>query len=976
MTKELSSRATPPRRRTGRVTTLICCLLLVWPSSGLQPATALARNTLAGFEPPQQNTGGACAAGANADARQLDPGMVIERELAGAQTHSYLVAASAGQFLRMVIDQRGIDVEATVCAPDGKQVARVDRPNGSTGPEAVSILSDQTGTFILRVKSLERAAPAARYQVSIAEQRAPRAGDDTRVEAERAVSEGEALRSRGKLDALRAAVEKFDLARSLWHSLGEMYEEALALYGLGWSHSEIGAHGMVKFPIPVHRLRWNYESRVEHQTAINCFARALALMKQVGNRHGQAIAHAGLAWPQLYLDLTQEAIGSFESADQLFREAANVRGEAIALYGIGWVHAIRGEDAKALASFLQSLPLRQASRDRKGEAITLAGISRALNRLGRNQEAVGYAERALTIFTELRDAHGQASTYAILGWIYHALEKPQQALELFEKALGMRREAKDRTGEANSLYGIARVHSQQGDLAGAVERMREVLAIVEPLRERGDSTELRTYYFAHVQEYYEFYIDLLMRLSRLNPGGNHVEAALAAHERARARELLAILSEAGDINPGTGTALSQPLDAAQIKALLDGDTLLLEYALGEERSYVWLVSNKDVRGYDLPKRSELEAQTLKLYNLYTARNQRKPDETEARWGARVEQADRQYAAEAATLSRLLLGPFAAKLKAKRLVIVADGALQLIPFAALPILSPKPADGPLILHHELVSLPSASVLSVLRREVAARVQAPLTLAVLADPVFSADDPRVRRPAGSRGRVEAAEVRDSGGQVAARASWDWGRETTDVAAGGALRRLLGTRWEAQQIASLLPEGERLLALDFGASRARALGTGLAQYRIIHFATHALINDSNPAASTVALSQVDEQGRRQDGSLTLHDINQLKLRADLVVLSACRTGLGRDVRGEGVRGLAGGFMNAGVPRVVVSLWPVNDRATAEFMARFYRLMLSGHGISPAAALREVQKQMLNDLRWRPAYFWAPFVIQGEWR
>jgi CHAT domain-containing protein len=129
-------------------------------------------------------------------------------------------------------------------------------------------------------------------------------------------------------------------------------------------------------------------------------------------------------------------------------------------------------------------------------------------------------------------------------------------------------------------------------------------------------------------------------------------------------------------------------------------------------------------------------------------------------------------------------------------------------------------------------------------------------------------------------------------------------------------------------------------------------------------------------VVLSQVDDSGARQDGSLTLHDINKLKLRADLVVLSACKTGLGRDIKGEGMRGLAGGFMDAGVPRVVVSLWPVNDKVTAEFMVRFYRLMLNGRGMSAAAALREVQIQMLKDERWRPTYFWAPFVIQGEWR
>jgi CHAT domain-containing protein len=966
------------RKNLKRLTRLMCCILGVWLNVLLSAGTCFAADaTAAGVESPSRSGSSACVPATDAEVRQLDAGTMLERELGGGQNHSYRINVSPGQFLRVIVDQRGIDIVATICAPDGKQIAKVDRPNGAHGPEAISILSDQEGLFILQVRSLEKATPVARYQVRIAEQRNHMPGDDIRIEAEKSMSEGEVLRSRGKLETLRAAVEKFELARTLWHSLNEPYEVALSLYGLGWSHSEIGSHGMVKFPIPVHRLRWSYESRSEHERAIDCFNLSLALMRQLGDGHGQALAQAGLAWPQLYLDLNKEALESFESAYQLFRTAGNIRGEAIALYGLGWINAVHGEDLKALDNFLKSLPLRQASKDRKGEAITLAGISRVQNRLGRNQEAADSADRALAIFSELRDAHGQASTYYTLGWINYSSGRPQPALEFFEKALGMRREAKDSTGEANSLYGIARVHNRQGNLAEALKRMEEVLGIIEPLRAKGESGDLRTYYFAYVQEYYEFYIDLLMRLNRINRNGSYAESALAAHERARARELLAILAEAGDISPSTGEAFSRPLEAAEIKGLLDDDnTLLLEYALGEEMSYVWLVSQTAVRGYEITKRAEIEARARKLYHLFTARNQRSPGEKETQRRDRIEQADRQYAEEAAALSRLLLGPIAAELGVKRLVIIAEGALQIIPFGALPSPSTKSGGRPLILDHEIVSLPSASVLSALRHEVAGRAPAPLTLAMLADPVFTADDPRVRRVADSQTKSAPPQIKDFAKPGSRLASWNPRNETTEIATSLGLRRLLGTRWEGQQIASLIPDGERLLALDFGASRARALSAELRQYRIIHFATHALINDADPAASTVVLSQVDEQGRPQDGALSLHDIYQLKLRADLVVLSACRTGLGQDVKGEGMRGLTGGFMHAGVPRIVVSLWPVNDQVTAEFMVRFYRLMLSGRRMSPAAALREVQTQMLKDERWQSPYFWAPFIVQGEWR
>jgi CHAT domain-containing protein len=915
----------------------------------------------------------ACAVEADADAHTLDPGTVIERELGGEQSHLYKIEVSANQFLRVIVDQRGIDVSATICAPDDAQAAKVDSPNGAYGPEEISILTEQAGgTFTLQVKSLEKGAPSARYQVRIAERRDRRPGDETRVDAEKALSEGEAERARGKPEHLRVAVEKFELARTLWHSLDEPYEEALALYGAGWSHSEIGSHGMVKFPIPVYRLRWSYESRGEHESAIDCFKRSLAIMMQLNDKHGQAIDLAGLGWPELYLGRNAEALDSFDGAYQLFRDAGNIRGQAIVLYGRGWVNAVQGEDAKALDAFKQSLPLRQAAKDRKGEAITLAGMSRVQNRLGRSQDAVTSAESALAIFDELRDAHGRASTYSILGWINYSLGRPQHALEFFDKSLGIRKEAKDGTGEANSLYGIARVLEQQGDLPQALQKMQDVINLVEPLRGKGETTDLRTYYFANVQEYYEFYIDLLMRLSSSSQGGKYVGDALAAHERARARELLAILAEVGDVNTSADAALSQPLDEAEIESLLDDDdTLLLEFSLGEERSYAWVVSRAGVRGYEISKKAEVEAAALKLYNLFTARNQKKPGESEARRRARVEQADDQCVAAAAALSRALFGAVAPALGKKRLVVVSEGALQLIPFGALP--APVTGGRPLGLDHEIVSLPSASVLSALRHEIAGRAPAPLTLAVLADPVFSSDDPRVRHTADGANSFDSTEVR---GPDRVRVSAGDVDKAVEVKTGLGLSRLLGTRWEGQQIASLIPERERLLALDFSASKARALSAELKQYRIIHFATHAFINDTDPAASYVALSQVDEQGRPLDGSLSLHDIYQLRLNADLVVLSACKTGLGHDVRGEGIRGLAGGFMRAHVPRVVVSLWPVNDRVTAEFMVRFYRLMLGGRGLSAPAALKEVQAEMLRDKRWQSPYFWAPFVIQGEWR
>jgi len=280
--------------------------------------------------------------------------------------------------------------------------------------------------------------------------------------------------------------------------------------------------------------------------------------------------------------------------------------------------------------------------------------------------------------------------------------------------------------------------------------------------------------------------------------------------------------------------------------------------------------------------------------------------------------------------------------------------------------------PLLLEHEIVTAPSASVLAVLRREVAGRQPAPKSVAVLADPVFKNDDPRINRsqmrdePAlASQATVRRSELASASGIE--RSARESGLDD--------FSRLRFTRLEAEAIAQFAPKQNRLTALDFVASRETAQSAQLSQYRIVHFATHGLLNSQRPELSGIVLSLVDERGRTQDGFLRLHEIYNLKLNADLVVLSACQTALGKEVRGEGLIGLTRGFMYAGSPRVVSSLWRVDDRATAELMKRFYSGMLKD-GLRPAAALRTAQVSMLKEKRWSSPHYWAAFTLQGEWR
>jgi CHAT domain-containing protein len=310
---------------------------------------------------------------------------------------------------------------------------------------------------------------------------------------------------------------------------------------------------------------------------------------------------------------------------------------------------------------------------------------------------------------------------------------------------------------------------------------------------------------------------------------------------------------------------------------------------------------------------------------------------------------------------------AMQLQQKRLVVVSDGALQYIPFAALP--APNNPRMPLIVAHEIVNTPSASVLAVLRQEASQRKQPPKTVVVIADPVFSRNDARV-------GRTQAHDSParpKSENAVAAQLSAHLARSVSDVGL-SRLPRLGFSRREADAILATVPAGMGTKLVDFQASRANATKSNLANYRIVHFATHGLLDSTHPELSGLVLSLVDQDGKPQNGFLDLQDIYNLNLPADLVVLSACETALGTDIKGEGLVGLTRGFMYAGATRVIASLWKVDDVATSELMRSFYKSMQQG--LPPAAALRHAQIEMRAQKRWALPYYWAGFQLQGEWK
>ncbi len=707
------------------------------------------------------------------------------------------------------------------------------------------------------------------------------------------------------------------------------------------------------------------------------------------------------------------------------RATGNKAGEARTLNNIGRVYSDLGEKQQALEYYNQSLPLTRVTGDKLGEAVTLNNIGRVYSDLGEKQKALEYLNQSLPLTRETGDKRGEALTLTGIGAVYSDLGQKQQALDYYNQSLPLRRATEDKSGEAVTLSNIARVKRDQGNLDEALTYIKAAINIIEDLRTKIASQELRTSYFATVQSYYKFYIDLLMQLHQQNPNKGYNALALNASERSRARSLIELLTEAqANIRQGADpklleqeSSLQQQLDAlekrrlelvsskftdAQLQTLeqerktlqqnyqqlqeqirqtspryaslkypepltlseiqqqvLDDDTLLLEYSLGSERSYLWAVSKTSFTSYELPKREDIEALAQSFYQ-----NTGKQKAPQRGIGVTPREDSQEITTQ---LSQILLSPVAEKLAGKRLLIVSDGALQYLPFAALPTpdsLGKDKTPVPLIVNHEIVNSPSASTIAIIRQDTNGRQLAPKKVAVIADPVFGKNDKRLR--ANGRSPLQSANPNDLDSLALKRSAQEVGIK---------FQRLPFTRQEGSRILSLVPDTQSQSAFDFAANRTTATHPQLSQYQIVHFATHGILNSQNPELSGVVLSLVDKTGTPQNGFLRLNDIFNLNLPAELVVLSACETGLGKEIKGEGLVGLTRGFMYAGSPRVLVSLWSVADDGTSQLMTRFYKKMLQ-ENLEPVAALRAAQLEMLQEPQWNSPYYWAAFTLQGEWK
>jgi CHAT domain-containing protein/predicted negative regulator of RcsB-dependent stress response len=742
------------------------------------------------------------------------------------------------------------------------------------------------------------------------------------------------------------------------------------------------------------RLAWVHMQSGNHEQSLARFREALRISRELKDRRREAktINFTGFLYQVLH-DYPA-ALDHYQRARTIAATLGDRQLDGEIHYHLGRLHDELGDAAAATREYRASLQARRDAGDRTGEALTLVGLGMIAQKAGRLQEALRLFDGALRIVQAEGDRKNEARCLEHRGDVLNDLARPREAIASLERALVLRKELGAPWEEPAARIGLSVAYEQLGDVERASAEMDSLLAPIEEAGRKLSLARFRASMYGTLRAHYERSIRLLSMLDERNPSGGHAAAALDASERSRARVTLDSVQDAlvrngsdsgllrdadrlrdrielaereRDSVVGTNGALAEvsariealvfelraaeeqiqsrypglwrarnalPLAAADIRRdVLDDETVLVEYFLGEEQSFRWLVTRDRVVMKKLPRRAVLERAATQLHELLAQGDQRKLRHQTGRATARV--------------AELLLAGLELPRGTRRIVIVPDGSLHYVPYAALPY-----RDQPLIDSVELTVAPSASAVALLRRLTSTRRHAPEALIVIADPVFDPADPRVRARLVSRPIARNLEA----------AGLDQ------------LARLPATRAEAEAIARL-GGGATRKAFDFAASRPEVLDARLGRYAVIHFATHALIHPRNQALSGVVLSLVDERGQPVDGFVRVHDLYRLRLGADLVVLSGCRTATGKELRGEGLVGLVSAFMWAGSPRVVASYWDVKDQATAELMKRFYRAMLV-EGRTPAAAMRAAQRSMKADARWQSPYYWAAFAVHGEWK
>lgn len=872
----------------------------------------------------------------------------------------------------------------------GHEDAVTDAQFTSDGQKVVTISRDQT----VREWDVPSAISSQAQQMDAFQQAQASTIADRNAKAEQLVKKALQLSQQSGIDSRRLALQKLAEALALYQADKNAPGAATVRLYIGNTHASLG----------------------ELQEAMDSYNKGLAQSQSAGAVAETAKILNGLG--QFYRNLAdlKTAREFYNKALPLMYQLNDQSGASEALNSIGELEITFENPQEALDLYNQALILSQTAVNRQAEIDSLMGLGSAYSLVKDWENALKGYTQALNISRNLGNRRKEATILKKMGQAYAAQGNPELARTFYKKGLAVSEKIHYRIESADIFYQLARLDQQQNDLVSAQKNVGNSINLVEQIRSNIQDDQLKISYFAGIQTYYRFKIDLLMELHQRHPTRNYDAKALEASDQSRARVLRDLLVESrasitsklspqlerreNDLlqkldtfekqliefssKPGGSLEIEQlkveiqkvlkqqqslnteirqatpayaslqypeAISLSEIQQELDSDTLLLQYHLGAEKSYLWVIGQASLNSYILPELSTLEAA------VQTFRKALQDDSSLSRAGITVVQnrpSGPSLNVTAVNLSEQLLAPAAHLFENKRLVIVPDGELHSIPFAALATPN-TPEYRPLLENHPISYLPSASTIAILRRS--PQPLAPKTLAILADPVFSKDDARFQASVAQANELDVLEK--------------MARDRT--ARSFSLNRLPGTRLEADSLLRLTKTGSSTKALGFDANNNWFTEAPLNQFRYVHLATHGIVDSDRPELSSIIVSAFDASGQPRKAFIRLPELFNLDLAAQMVTLSACQTGLGSNQPGEGLVGMTRGLMYAGAERVTVSLWNVPDLETAQLMEQFYKNLWvnkNGH----VEGLRAAQLQMWN--AGKHPYYWAAFGLQGEWQ
>ena len=749
--------------------------------------------------------------------------------------------------------------------------------------------------------------------------------------------------------------------------------------------------------INLYNLAQLYTKLGSYSEAYDSYQQTLNTAIELGDKGLEAVCYEGIGVLQKFFANYDVALEYLDKSFRIAREIGEKRAEAYALAAIGNVYQSQKEFTQSLDHFQKALRIYEAINEKGGTSKMLESIGFDHWMMGNNDEALKYYSKSLAILESTNQKDEMPESYRSIGLAYQSKRQFSDAEAAFSKSIEISKEVGTSDTLWQSLHSKGEVlrDSEKGEEALAL--MKESIQVIERMRSEVNVTEQRADYFEDKVNVYKDTIQMLVATK-------NDEEAFEYVQRSKARAFLDMLAEAKidqeeildqpirerkkkiekeleslqqkirdennkdnvsraaiqEIEKKTNELESEysnlvveirkknplyadvqypePLKLSNAQALVDQKSVLLEYSIGTSASSLFVITPDSLQVFDLPGKQKLEEQVQKFRDVLM-----KPDQTYEV----TEQSYSNYVMLAQTLYSELIQPAESILKNKEQILIApDGILNYLPFECL---LPKGRQSGAIDFRKLPYLtrqfeinyvPSISVLATVLKNEQQKPEDSKELLAFADP-------QLVKSAGKN--IGVGKVR----------SWV-----------GTPAPLPFARTEVKRIAELYPKDSVTVLEGKDASEENLKQLDLREYRKVHFASHGVIDEEKPEFSALILSS-DKKG--EDGYLTMREVFDLKLNADLVVLSACKTGLGKEINGEGVSGLSRAFLCAGTPSVLVSLWDVYDRSTADFMASFYKNM-EVKKMNKAAALREARLEMITSKKFSHPYYWAPFALIGS--